>query len=47
MTRPDEGSARNRDLYMTTPNVRKRQTCMPQRDLDPWSQQRSGGRSTP
>jgi hypothetical protein len=38
----DEGSARGKDLYLTTHDSRKRQTSMPQRDSNPKPQQASG-----
>ena len=31
----DEGSARRRDLYLTTPNTHNRQTCMPPAGFEP------------
>jgi hypothetical protein len=31
----DEGAARRRDVYLTTHNIHKRQTCMPPAGLDP------------
>ena len=31
----DEGSARRRDHYLTTPNIHKRQTCMPPAGFEP------------
>jgi len=40
----DKGSARRRDFYLTTPNIHKRQTCMPLRDSNPQSQQTTGRR---
>jgi len=34
-TRLDEGSARRRDLYLTTHNTHKRQTSMPPEGFEP------------
>jgi hypothetical protein len=34
-TPPDEGSARRRDLYMTTVNIHKRQSSIPRQDSNP------------
>jgi hypothetical protein len=35
MTPLDEGPARRRDLYLTTHNTHKRQTCMPPAGFEP------------
>jgi len=43
----NEGSARRRDLYLTTHNTHNRQTSMPRWDSNPRSQQASGRRPTP
>jgi hypothetical protein len=45
-TPPDEGSARRKDLYLTTHNIHKIQSC-PRRDSYPQSQQACGRRSSP
>ena len=43
----DKGSARRRDLYLTTHNTHNRQTSMPQWESNPEFQQASGRRPTP
>jgi hypothetical protein len=43
----DEWSARNRDLYLTTHNIRKRQTSVLPANSNPQFQQVSGRRPTP
>jgi len=43
----DKGSACCRDLYLTTPNIHKRQTRMPLRDSNPQSKQANGCRLMP
>jgi hypothetical protein len=43
----DKGSARRRDLYLTTHNTRKRRIFMPPLDSNPQSQQASCRRLTP
>ena len=42
----DEGSARRRDLYLTTHNSQKRPTSFPRRDSKSQSQQTNGHRTT-
>jgi hypothetical protein len=42
----NEGSARRKDLYLTTHNIHNTHQC-PRRDLNPQSQLASGGGSTP
>jgi hypothetical protein len=43
----DEGSARRRDLYLTTHNTHNRKHPCPRRGSNPQSQQASGCRPTP
>jgi len=43
----DEGSARRRDLYLTTHNTQRKEKSMPQRNSNPQYRQASGGKPTP
>jgi hypothetical protein len=46
-TPPDEGSARRRDLYLTTQTLKRDKDPCPRWDSNPWSQQAVGRRPTP